>query len=171
MPKNHGKIYLSTAFFIFALYICACAKEEAIPGVNPGNQAPDFTLTSVEGKTVSLKDYQGIKSVYIVYWATWCPGCRNEIPYLKEAYQDFRTKDIEFFSINVGVNESRERIKLFKKKHAIPYPILFDEGGRVTKAYGVSGIPSHIIIDSNGLIVYRSHHLPKNISKFMKGHK
>ena len=58
-----------------------------------GNLAPDFQLQSLDGKTISLGDLRG-KPVLINFWATWCPPCRSEMPYIQEIYEEWTDKGL-----------------------------------------------------------------------------
>ena len=167
MFKGNNKFFPGFILFItLILWFPVCARGEAALGINIGNLAPDFTLTSLAGKSVHLKDYRGKKPVYIVFWATWCPACLRGINPLKEAYRDLDKEKIELLSIDIGVRESREKLKLYKEKYSIPYPVLFDEGGVVSRSYTVLGIPTHILIDREGIIRYRAHTLCPGLSEY-----
>ncbi len=81
------------------------------PGVAPkiGHLAPDFTLPTLGGGTVTLSELRG-KWVLLNFWAIWCPPCRMEMPYLQAAFEE-KGEEIEFIGINLG--ESREKVRQF----------------------------------------------------------
>src|ERR1700749_2575828 len=60
--------------------------------------APDFTLSTPDGKKVALKDYRG-KVVFLNFWATWCPSCRTEMPEMNKLYQEFKGKGFEIVAV------------------------------------------------------------------------
>ena len=62
--------------------------------------APDFALHNVDGEVVHLSDFQG-KIVMIDFWSTWCPPCRTEAPVLSEAYEAYRSKNVEFIGVAI----------------------------------------------------------------------
>jgi len=132
-----------------------------------GTGALDFSLTTIEGQEISLKDYRGKKIVHLVFWATWCPGCLTEIPKLKELHQAIGNKPYEILAIDVGINDSLSRVRLFQERYQIPYKILFDEKGEVAGRYGVTGIPTQIVIDRDGNVQHRFTQLPGNTQGFL----
>ncbi|MBI5749870.1 MAG: TlpA family protein disulfide reductase [Nitrospinae bacterium] len=130
-----------------------------------GNPAPDFSLKTLEGRDVRLSDYKGKNPVYIIFWATWCPACKEEIPKLKEIYSQFQSKGLTMLAINVGINDSAKKAALYKEKHSLPYPVLFDNDSLVTKLYNVIGTPTMVIIDKKGIIRYRSSATPDDLDR------
>ena len=130
-----------------------------------GDPAIDFNLKTLEGKEVRLSDYKGRLPVYLIFWATWCPACKEEIPKLKEIYSQFKSKGLTMLAINVGINDSAKKAALYKEKHNLPYPVLFDNDSLVTKLYNVMGTPTMIIIDKSGIIRYRSSVAPDDLNR------
>ncbi|MBI3585160.1 MAG: TlpA family protein disulfide reductase [Nitrospinae bacterium] len=130
-----------------------------------GNPAPDFSLKTLNGEDIRLSDYKGKNPVYIIFWATWCPACKEEIPKLKEIYSQFQSKGLTMLAINVGINDSAKKAALYKEKHNLPYPVLFDNDSLVTKLYNVMGTPTMIVIDKSGIIRYRSSATPDDLDK------
>jgi len=122
----------------------------------------DFTLNTIEGQEINLKDYQGKKMVHLVFWATWCPSCIGEIPKLKKLHQAIGNKPYEILAIDVGVNDSLRKVQSFQKRYQMPYKILFDAKGEVSQKYGVMGIPTQIIIDKKGNIQNQFAQLPED---------
>lgn len=120
-------------------------------------EALDFTLYDQYGKEHKLSDYKG-KTVFLNFWATWCPPCRGEMPYIEELYKEYnKNKDdvviLGVASPNVGREGSKEEIKKFLDEEGHTFPILFDEGGSQIYQYGISSFPSTFIIDKNGYII------------------
>ena len=119
--------------------------------VSAGNPAPDFTLSSIDGQTVSLADYRG-KVVLLNIWATWCPPCVEEMPSMEKLHQ---TIDRESFKIlAVSIDTSGEKtVNPFMKKHKLTFTTLIDTEGTIKKQYQTTGVPESFIIDKNGMIV------------------
>ena len=128
----------------------------------------DFTLKSIDGEEVSLKDYRGKKIVHLVFWATWCPHCLMEMPKVNELYQSLQNKPYEVFAVDVGINESIKRIRKIQKQYKIPCKILLDEKGVVTRLFKIVGVPCHTIIGMDGKILDRVNELPKDPLSYMK---
>ena len=126
----------------------------------------DFTLTTLEGEKIQLKDYRGKKIVHLVFWSIWCPKCLMDMSQLKKFRDTIGTKPYEIVTVNVCLNESRERIKKIQEKYQMPFKIVLDEKGKVARNFSVISIPYHIIIDKEGLIKDRFSALPKDTSGF-----
>ena len=127
-------------------------KRDAIPTV----PAPDFTLTDQYGNTHTLSDYKG-KTVFLNFWATWCPPCRAEMPEIQEIYEEYgeNGSDVVILGIagpNLGREGSAEDIADFLKDNGYTYPVVMDEGGLNAYLYGISAYPTTFMIDKNGNI-------------------
>ena len=128
----------------------------------------DFTLKTIDGEEVSLKDYRGEKIVHLVFWATWCPHCLMEMPKVGKLYQEFQNKQYEVLAVDVGINESIKRIRKIQKKYNIPSKILIDDKGVATKLFKIIGVPCHIIVGKDGTILDRVNELPKDPLAYMQ---
>lgn len=139
-------------FFCFAL----ASNLNCTPGTSFEKDglslAPDFTLSSLNGQQISLSQYKGKEHVLLVFGATWCPACRNEIPELKEVYNRYKDQAVKLLYIDI--QESKEKLSAFADSHSIPYDILLDLTGDVAKRYGVYGIPHLALVDKSGAIYY-----------------
>ncbi len=118
-----------------------------------GKMAPDFTLTDIAGKQHRLSDYRG-KDVILVFWATWCPPCRIEIPHLIELRKTVGEDKLAILAIS---NEKPDLLKGFVAKQRINYTILLDKGNMpkpfgVMRIYRTTGIPGSFFIDPQGKI-------------------
>jgi thiol-disulfide isomerase/thioredoxin len=115
-----------------------------------GKPAPDFTLTDLDGKTVTLSSLKG-KRVLINFWATWCVPCFNEMPYFQAVYKNNAYKDLAFLSIDVG--ESSSRTSGYMEKNAFSFKqVLVDSKSDVALKYGIQFLPTTIMIDADGII-------------------
>jgi peroxiredoxin len=130
----------------------AAAAENAVPGVQKGNLAPDFQLTDLDGKPVRLSDYRGRK-VVLNFWASWCYPCKMETPHMEEFYEKYRSNNFIILGVNVTNTEaSPEDARKFAREYKLSYPVLLDEKGEVTDRYQVVGYPTTLVIDSKGVI-------------------
>ncbi|MDQ0339185.1 peroxiredoxin [Caldalkalibacillus uzonensis] len=118
--------------------------------VKIGEPAPDFVLENLQGEQVRLSDYKG-KGVFINFWATNCPPCREEMPYMETQYQQFKDRGVEIMAINIA--ESRLAASRFAERYGLSFPILLDQDRSVTHRYGVIPIPSSFFVDENGIVV------------------
>lgn len=155
-----------TLVLLLVSYLFGCPSEREASQSNVSS--PDFSLKTIEGKEVRLKDYQGKKIVHLTFWATWCPGCLMEIPKLKQLHQAIGNKPYEILAVDIGINDSLTRVRNIQQRYQLPYKILFDERGEVATRYGVIGIPVHIIIDKEGNISRRFNQLPEDLKKHLQ---
>lgn len=111
--------------------------------------APAFILARYDnGAEVSLEDLQG-RLVVLNFWSATCVACLEELNEIEEFYQD-HLGEVEFFAVNTG--DSAEEIEDFLKKHEIEHPVLLDRQGKVTVAYGLTGVPETVFIDAQGIV-------------------
>jgi peroxiredoxin len=103
-----------------------------------------------------ISDHRG-KAVLLVFWATWCPHCRKEMPKLQELWQ--KHQDDDFMLIAVTRNsrgQTTEKVREYASENGLTMPIAIDPGG-TSRAYGVSGIPAAAVVDKSGKVVWRNH--------------
>ncbi len=129
--------------------------EAALPltqttGVVP---AADFTLTSVDGRSLRLSDLRG-QIVLLNFWATWCPPCRAELPDLEAIYrQDGVPHGLTV--VGVDVEESAGLTQAFAKQYGVTFPLLPDPDGKVSDhLYAVRALPTSFLIDRAGNVRY-----------------
>jgi cytochrome c biogenesis protein CcmG/thiol:disulfide interchange protein DsbE len=121
----------------------------AISALETRKAAPDFTLADAKGESIKLSHYQG-KVVLLDFWATWCHGCKTEIPW----YMEFQRKYEKQGLVAIGVSmdkEGWEAVKPYLKEHPIHYAIVVGNE-ELSKQYGVSELPVTVLIDRDGKI-------------------
>ena len=118
-----------------------------------GRPAPGFALPSTNGETISLADFKGKKVVLLVFWATWCPPCRQEIPTLIKLHQEFGDRGLTIIGVCSNDKNSVEDVRAFLRKRPLPYINLHDEKQEATADYGAKAVPSTILIDKSGTVV------------------
>ncbi|MFQ5341691.1 MAG: redoxin domain-containing protein [Anaerolineae bacterium] len=112
--------------------------------------APGFTLRTPDDDTISLSDFAG-QPVLINFWATWCPPCRYEMPFLQAAYDKY--KDQSFVVLAVDIQETAEVVKPFLQELGLTFPVAMDRSGAVSSAYRIQAIPTSIFVDRQGVVV------------------
>jgi peroxiredoxin len=136
----------------------------AIPGASTG-PAADFTLPDLDGRQVTLGPFLGKTPVLLVFWATWCPECRAAIPEINAMTTGPLAGKLQILGLDF--RESRKKVANAVKARGILYPVLLDERGQAARAYGVVGIPTYVLIGREGVIVYKSHTLPGDVSPWI----
>lgn len=123
--------------------------DSASKTVKMGQPAPDFTLRGPKGETVSLSDFAG-HPILINFWATWCPPCRFEMPLLEQTYG--KLKDSDLVVLAVDVQEGPELVNPYVEQMGLTFPVALDRAGAVATAYRVTGLPTTVFVDSNGVV-------------------
>ena len=113
---------------------------------------------TLDGKEIELESFAEDKVTLLVFGATWCPSCRHEIPLLKEFYTEFKDQGLNVLS--VYIQESAKKVKSLADKKKINYPVVLDSKADVARLYKVIGIPLNIVLDKNGVIVYKENRPP-----------
>jgi peroxiredoxin len=112
----------------------------------------DFSLTSLDGKTVRLSDYQG-RIVFLNFWATWCVPCQKELP----AFQAFQQEQAPNGAVILAVNllETADKITPFLDGLGVSgLNVLLDSEGTVSDSYGIFNLPVTFVIDQQGIVRY-----------------
>lgn len=123
-----------------------------IPSAKP-EPAVDFQLSNLDGDQVRLSEQRG-KVVFLNFWATWCPPCLREMPEMEQLFQSFRQRPFVMWA--VAMQEDREQVAPFFKKHRLHLMALLDVDGEVSAQYRIMGLPTTYIIDCSGHTVGRA---------------
>jgi cytochrome c biogenesis protein CcmG/thiol:disulfide interchange protein DsbE len=115
---------------------------------------PDFTLTSLDGLSVTLSELRG-RPVLLNFWATWCPPCRLEMPYFQEIHEDPIWRARELLILAVNLQESATDVRRFMTDNAYTFTVLLDTKAEAARLYNASSIPATYIIGKDGIIKYR----------------
>lgn len=115
----------------------------------------DFTLKDQYGNEHKLSDYKG-KTVFLNFWATWCPPCKAEMPDIQKIYESYEAEGEDALVVlgvaspNIGGEGSEEEIQAFLEENGYTYPVLMDTTGEVFASYGISSYPTTFMIDRDG---------------------
>lgn len=115
--------------------------------------APEFNLENLKGQMVSLSDYEG-EVLFLNFWATWCPPCRNEIPGFIEMYEKYHSKGLEILGISLDKG-NKNKVEKFVKSYEISYPVAMATRKVVEDYQPGRYIPTTIIIGRRGKIRHK----------------
>jgi peroxiredoxin len=169
-------IIFGISFLTFSLQ-AQTASENRGYILKVGDEAPDFTIKYLDGKTVKLSDLKG-KTVMLQFTASWCSVCRKEMPHIESDIWQKHKKNKNFVLIGIDLKEDAEIIKKFQKSTKVTYPIVLDEDGSIFELYAEkeAGVTRNILIDKTGKIVFLTRlydekefeTLKENIEKLLK---
>jgi cytochrome c biogenesis protein CcmG/thiol:disulfide interchange protein DsbE len=149
---------LVIAFFMGGVWILASRVPDSQTGVIAGGSAvapqtgflaPNFTLTTLDGSSVTLNDLQGTP-VLINFWASWCGPCRSEMPHIQTVYKAHRDDGL----VVLGVNqlESLPTVAAFVQEFDLTFPIPLDQSGEVSAVYRARALPTSFFVDADGVV-------------------
>lgn len=147
------RIWLGTilSFGVLALLlgVFAWGLIRARSGPLQEGRAPDFTLTSFEGETLTLDDLHG-QVVVLNFWASWCDPCREEADYLEITWRKFQGQGVVFVGVDY-LDSEREALK-YIEEYGITYFNGPDLRTEISQAYRIQGVPETFFIDPEGMI-------------------
>ncbi len=136
-------------------------------GLKVGSPAPDWTLTTSDGKKVSLKSLRG-NVVVLDFWATWCGPCKRAMPGVQKLHDTFKDKPVKVFGVNCRERGGSQKALAYLKQKGFTYPQLLN-GDSAATAYGVRGIPAFYVIGKDGKIVNATTGFNPNMEAVMGG--
>jgi len=116
-----------------------------------GAPAPEFTLKTLTGGTVTLSDYKG-HPLLLNFWASWCTPCRGEMSDIIAAYNAHKDEGLQVVAINLTDQEHMSDVRKFAVDLQMPFPVLLDQQGKVRKSYALRGVPTSVFIDAQGVV-------------------
>lgn len=138
---------------VIFLFVFLFASVPFVSAIEKGEKYINFKLKDMKGETVELASFAG-KVIFLDVWASWCPPCSKELPFLVDVYEKYKERG--FTVVAVSVDDQERNIKKFFKRIGIApdFPVLHDPKKTVRHAYDLVGIPSSLIIGKDGKIAY-----------------
>lgn len=159
-PRSSRLPYIFGLLFVVAVVVAAWLGRDNYRPVMAGEPAPDFAATTLDGRQLSLGDYEG-KVILLNIWATWCPPCREEMPSMQALSEKLQGTDFEIVAVSVdaesvgglgwGGNIGGD-VPGFVDELGLTFPILRDSSGRIADTYQATGLPESFLIGRDGLI-------------------
>lgn len=143
LVKDWG-VALALVGVVFAAWMFFASSG---PGV--GEPAPDFTLSSTQGETVTLSELRG-ETVVLNFWATWCGPCRSEIPDL--ASFQYNNPDIRLIGVSVDDQMGPAGVRATAERLGADYTVLLDPTGEAATPYSINTLPTTVIIGPDGVV-------------------
>jgi cytochrome c biogenesis protein CcmG, thiol:disulfide interchange protein DsbE len=152
MKRTRAVRALLIGFLLLTLLITGCGEPPTgVKVATVGQPAPDFILADLDGAMWRLSDLRG-KVVFLNFWATWCPPCREEMPDMEALHREMTITGQPFQMIAVLTNDDPGLATRFAQKLNLTFPTLVDREGEAAAAYGLTGVPETFIIDSMGIL-------------------
>lgn len=148
------KSWSTVGLLLLLIGLTGCASSvDAQPAADVTKTAPDFTLTTLDGRQVTLSEYRG-QPVLLNFWASWCTPCKEEMAALMRAQAFYADEGLVILTINMTFDDSREAVTHFVAQEHLTLPVLLDEQGTVTRPlYRVVGVPTSVFISAEGVII------------------
>lgn len=154
------KNLLAFVLIIASVAIQAQEIKKEIPAdygyiVQIGQQVPDFTMTTTDGKTISMNDLKG-KVVMLQFTASWCGVCRKEMPHIEKDIWLKHKDNPKFALFGIDLDEPLEKVIKFGKDIPVTYPLALDPKGGIFYQFAAkgAGVTRNVIVDTTGKIVY-----------------
>lgn len=120
--------------------------------LNDKKSAPNLAFTTIEGKAISMASLKG-KMVVVNFWATYCPGCIEEMPDLVSTYKQYHERGLEIIAVSIADDPPNQLLN-FAQKNALPFPVIHDSDAKISQAFdNVSLTPTSFIIDQQGRVI------------------
>lgn len=149
--KIYAVLLIAVGILVIAsiIFYSVSSSTQSLGPTRVGQRLGDFRLTDINGKTVNLSDFLG-QVVLINAWATWCPPCKAEMPYLNAFYQAHQTDGFVILAINAG--DPVGVTAAFANEKNLAFPVLLDPDKTLLSSLGINGLPTSILLDRKGVV-------------------
>ena len=149
--KKRNRLIIRTIVLILlvAAIVYAIIPKDKAKVVAVGDLAPDFELVDLDGNKQRLSDYRG-EGVFLNFWGTWCPPCKEEMPHMEKLHNEFEGKGVNILAINI--KESDLKVETFRDQYDLTFPIAIDKTESVKEAYKFIPLPTTYLINKHGRV-------------------
>ena len=144
-------VVVSACLYLATLHWIAPAATPTAEPTSVRSMAPDFTLTSLSGDTISMKDLRG-KVVLLNFWATWCGPCRMEIPGLVQLQSRYGARGLRVIGMDEISEDNANAVRRFYREFQLNYPVVLASDSVGNLYGGITGTPTSILIGRDGRI-------------------
>lgn len=140
--SNMLRLTILTFGLVFTLVVSATAVS---------SDAPDFSLTTLDGKTITKASLQG-QPTLLMFWASWCGTCQHELPNVKALYEEHKAKGLQ--AVAIGFQDEEANIREYVKAHqaTFVFPAAYDSRNQVSTIFRARGTPTFVLLDAQGRI-------------------
>lgn len=160
---SFGTVFLMLGVLVLTAVVgMAFARQNAKLAI--GKPPPDFSVTTFDGQEVALSDFKG-QVVVLNFWASWCLPCHDEAPDLQYIHEAYQEAGVVLLGVTYAESNVQNSID-FVEQYGITYLNGADRGTRISKRYGITGVPETFIIDRDGNL---SQYYPGPVNAVMLG--
>jgi peroxiredoxin len=145
-------------------------RVRAAAVASKGLAAPDFVLTDLQGHNLKLSDLRG-KAVVLNFWATWCPPCKEEIPWFVELQKRYGSQGLQVIGVSMDDDGDQKDVAKFAAANSINYPVLLGKDNVANQYGGIEYLPTTFYIGRDGVVVDRVFGQPDNRDEIEKNVK
>jgi thiol-disulfide isomerase/thioredoxin len=142
------------AALVGLLVVAGCAEGGPRRAPLVGDMVPDYGARTLEADSMSLADLRG-EVVLLNVWATWCPPCREEIPVLQALHEEHADEGLRVVGVSVDAAGEDAAVGRFVESYGVTFAIWLDPRERVSSIFRTSGVPTTLLIDREGRLVWR----------------
>ena len=133
-------------FFIFYLFLSFLISQ---------NVSPSLTLKKMNGRSVKLSEYLNKGPVLINFWATWCSPCKKEMVFLNQFERRYKDNGLSILSISIDSQKSLSHVRSYIRANNYTYDVFLDPNRQVFKKLNGNLMPTNVLIDKNGKVLWR----------------
>lgn len=122
-----------------------------ITRIEPGTRAPDYAMFTLDGDTVSVRDFRG-DVVLLNVWATWCAPCEQEMPSMQRLHDELGARGFRVVAVSVDQADPNT-VREWVNERNLSFTVLHDPSGRIQQVYQTTGVPESFVLDRDGVIV------------------
>lgn len=163
--KNFFRVFIVIFVLLFIFNYATAMGRQPSKKASLDKEAPDFSLSDIDGDKVTLSDFKNKNNVMLFFWATWCRFCQKEISYLNTKYDELKEKEMVVLAIDI--NENINTVKKFLANKPTQYSMLLDKDANVSSDYDIIGVPTYILIDKEGIVKFMGNNFPEDYGEFI----